>query len=216
MINKQSPYCHYCRKEFFNFGYVNYCSQECKKENLKIFKKIYNEKNPRKYKATEKKIRFCNCSSIIEKPYARNCFDCYSKIIKTRMCKGCNKPLNIKGKQYCSNECRPKKLVNKEYRKCYVRKARKDGRIARGRDRERAKHYVVEYTYTPPLKILDRDNWRCHLCLTYLDRALRGKNLPSSPEIDHIIPISLGGPHIESNLACICRACNIKKSNKIQ
>jgi len=33
--------------------------------------------------------------------------------------------------------------------------------------------------------------------------------------IDHIIPVSRGGPHTQSNIQGLCRACNAKKSNKI-
>ena len=33
-------------------------------------------------------------------------------------------------------------------------------------------------------------------------------------EIDHDIPVSRGGEHDESNLICLCRTCNRKKSTK--
>lgn len=133
---------------------------------------------------------------------------------RVSICRVCSTPYRAKqGQRVCSVGCRKPIDVNK--RRAYISKARKDGIVPRGRSRERAKHYGVEYKYVPPKKILDRDNWTCYVCKDVLSKDDRGKNLIKSPEIDHIIPISLGGPHIESNLACICRACNIKKSNKM-
>lgn len=32
--------------------------------------------------------------------------------------------------------------------------------------------------------------------------------------LDHIVPISKGGPHTYSNTQCLCRDCNLKKSDK--
>lgn len=34
--------------------------------------------------------------------------------------------------------------------------------------------------------------------------------------LDHIIPISRGGSHKKENLRISCKACNLKKDNKIQ
>jgi 5-methylcytosine-specific restriction endonuclease McrA len=34
-------------------------------------------------------------------------------------------------------------------------------------------------------------------------------------EIDHVIPISRGGPHAIGNLVASCRPCNMKKGNRM-
>lgn len=34
-------------------------------------------------------------------------------------------------------------------------------------------------------------------------------------EVDHIIPLSKGGLHVESNLRCACRKCNGLKSDRV-
>lgn len=53
------------------------------------------------------------------------------------------------------------------------------------------------------LVILDRDGWRCKLCLRYANHA------------DHIIPVHLGGDWWSpTNLRAACRSCNINRERK--
>lgn len=61
--------------------------------------------------------------------------------------------------------------------------------------------------------VLVRDHWICQLCGEETPRELRGMMDPRAPEVDHIIPESRGGSDNESNLRCVCRACNRKKSS---
>ena len=63
--------------------------------------------------------------------------------------------------------------------------------------------------------ILERDNYYCYLCGIKTPRELRGTYADNAPEIDHVIPLSKGGLHIESNLRCACRKCNAEKSDRI-
>lgn len=62
-----------------------------------------------------------------------------------------------------------------------------------------------------PIAVFERDGWRCHLCNRATPKAMRGKNKSNSPELDHIIPIALGGLHTYDNVACACRECNGSK-----
>lgn len=39
--------------------------------------------------------------------------------------------------------------------------------------------------------------------------------LATNFEVDHIIPVAMGGSDDNDNLACACRDCNARKSNKI-
>lgn len=66
-----------------------------------------------------------------------------------------------------------------------------------------------------PKKVFDRDGWRCRACGIETPEAQRGTISPSAPELDHIIPISKGGPHSYLNTQCLCRSCNALKSDKI-
>ena len=65
-----------------------------------------------------------------------------------------------------------------------------------------------------PLEVLERDGWKCHLCGRATPKRLRGTTKANAPELDHIVPLSRGGPHTRQNTACACRRCNLKKSDQ--
>lgn len=65
-----------------------------------------------------------------------------------------------------------------------------------------------------PFKVFDRDGWRCQLCNRPTPKRLRGTYEDMAPELDHIIPLSLGGAHSYINTQCACRKCNSEKSNR--
>jgi hypothetical protein len=115
-------------------------------------------------------------------------------------CGTCGSPIPEVGnlnKRYCSKQCSP------SYWSC----RRKAKALRRARMRR------VEYEQVDPFVVFDRDGWRCHLCGTKTDKALRGTHEPLAPELDHIIPLSKGGPHTYSNTACSCRRCNHAKAD---
>lgn len=66
-----------------------------------------------------------------------------------------------------------------------------------------------------PIKVFDRDGWRCHMCRRPTPRHLRGTYEPRAPELEHIVPLSKGGEHSYRNTACSCRECNLKKGDKV-
>ena len=51
--------------------------------------------------------------------------------------------------------------------------------------------------------ILERDRYKCLNC-----------NSPFRLEFDHVIPLSLGGPHDIDNIQLLCKSCNRKKSTQ--
>lgn len=65
-----------------------------------------------------------------------------------------------------------------------------------------------------PIRVFERDKWRCHLCGCRTPKRLRGSYEPNAPELDHIIPLAAGGSHTWGNVACSCRQCNIAKSDQ--
>jgi 5-methylcytosine-specific restriction endonuclease McrA len=64
-----------------------------------------------------------------------------------------------------------------------------------------------------PIQVFDRDRWKCKCCGIKTKLADRGTYKPKAPELDHIIPLSVGGEHSYRNTQLLCRACNLKKRN---
>lgn len=64
-----------------------------------------------------------------------------------------------------------------------------------------------------PIKVFERDKWKCQICGVKTPRKLRGTLDDRAPELDHVMPLSLGGAHSYMNTQCACRKCNAEKSN---
>lgn len=79
----------------------------------------------------------------------------------------------------------------------------------------RARYYGVPYEPVPPIFIFERDGWVCHICGNITDRNAPPRSA-NSPSLDHIVPMSKGGPHLRSNLATACFLCNCRKGNKTE
>lgn len=87
----------------------------------------------------------------------------------------------------------------------------------RGDFKSRARKYGVLYTKFDKRDVFDRDAWRCQLCKRpVLRKAKRDKRTrrlhPRTASLDHIVPLSKGGPHVESNVQCACLECNVRKN----
>jgi hypothetical protein len=68
---------------------------------------------------------------------------------------------------------------------------------------------------TPPdPTTFERYGWQCYLCGEPTPKEAARTGAPNSPTVDHIIPLCLGGTNADINLACSCRACNMRKSAK--
>lgn len=57
------------------------------------------------------------------------------------------------------------------------------------------------------MRVMKRDRFRCTYC------GVPGTD--AEMEVDHIIPVSKGGSNHMSNLTTACRACNSKKSDRL-
>lgn len=81
-------------------------------------------------------------------------------------------------------------------------------------DRKRALRFGVDYEYINRIKVYRRDNWTCGICAEPIhpDCAYPSKD---SASLDHVIPISRGGPHLYSNVQAAHLGCNIAKSDRM-
>ena len=62
---------------------------------------------------------------------------------------------------------------------------------------------------------LEADGWKCKHCGKSTPESERGTLEQTAPELDHILPLSLGGAHSWANMQCLCRACNTEKRDDI-
>lgn len=58
-------------------------------------------------------------------------------------------------------------------------------------------------------EIFERDGWTCQLCKQKVDKKLKWPN-PLSKSLDHIMPLSLGGPHSRANVHLAHLKCNME------
>lgn len=113
-------------------------------------------------------------------------------------CKDCGVAITgTKAKTYC--------------RRCFGKRRKL---LSPSNPRVRANRFGVAYQPISPLKVFERDAWRCQICGCRTPKAQRGKPSPNAPEIDHRIPMSKGGPHTWENVQCACRQCNMAKGNR--
>jgi 5-methylcytosine-specific restriction endonuclease McrA len=71
----------------------------------------------------------------------------------------------------------------------------------------RAKQFLTPYEDVDRVKVFERDEWKCKHCGEQVDL--------SNAKGDHIVPISLGGPHCYWNFQCLCGKCNGTKGFSI-
>ena len=112
-------------------------------------------------------------------------------------------------RKYCSEEClvsarRVRKRVNRKNWADY------ELRNQHNTHKRRAIQYGVEYELIDKNKIYERDGWICGICSDVVDRSLQFPH-PLSASLDHIVPMSLGGPHIATNTQCSHLECNLRK-----
>ena len=88
-------------------------------------------------------------------------------------------------------------------------------RVARRvrRHKDRARLRLVKVERVDPIKVFERDGWRCQECRKPTPRSRRGTYHPRAPELDHIVPLSKGGEHSYLNTQCLCRECNLRKGD---
>ena len=155
-------------------------------------------------------------------------------------CLQCNKLFTVKGtkaKMFCSKDCRLKGRVlihtgkqlirqEKEYQcvkcksnyigkhpgKCYeCREYDNKLTIKAHKKKRKAALKTVAIHAVKDIKVFERDKWKCRFCGCKVQKV----NIYSdnAAELDHIVPVSLGGPHSYSNVQTLCRRCNQQKSN---
>ena len=76
-----------------------------------------------------------------------------------------------------------------------------------GRFKARARRFGVTYEPINRFDVFERDGWLCGICGGPVSRE--------DASIDHILPISKGGPHTLENVQCAHLLCNSKKGARV-
>lgn len=190
--------CVHCGVEFIGKG--KYCGDKCK-DNAKIKHKTCIVCGKEFTTTGRQSICSDECRRI--KAYANMRQKSMDEFIpKMVVCKECGiefrteygKPRTV----FCSDECARK---NHKRASKAVRRARKKG---------------LGCEVFDPLDVFKRDRWTCQLCGVKTPKNLRGTCNDEAPELDHIIPLALGGEHSMRNTQCLCRKCNRDKGATAQ
>ena len=87
-------------------------------------------------------------------------------------------------------------------------------RVDRRDDKHKRRALATSGDRISIVKLGERDAWRCHICRRKVSKVSKQRgNKPNAPSIDHLVPTSLGGQHVWSNIALAHRKCNGQRSN---
>lgn len=152
---------------------------------------------PQVVKPGVKPTKCAGCGKVFMPAWMGHKFCSSQCTVARSSCRQCEREtVAAKARTYCSEAC-ARKYANRH-----------------SKPRSRARHYGVIYEPINPLDILDRDGWRCQICGAKTPKRLRGTYDDRAPELDHRIPIAVGGGHIVENVQCACRKCNIAKGGR--
>lgn len=129
-----------------------------------------------------------------------------------RACRECDKTFlsGRPNKRYCTAECQL--IASEREWKAKRTQPWDEQRRARYHERE-ARKRGNGYEHFTRAEIAERDRWTCGLCDELIDRDLNYPN-PMSLSLDHVLPLSLGGPHTRANTQAAHLRCNISKGNR--
>lgn len=80
--------------------------------------------------------------------------------------------------------------------------------------RGRARRHGVAFEPINRVDVFMRDEWLCGICSLPVDPTLAHPDSMSA-SLDHIVPMSLGGPHLYANVQCSHLICNIRKRDRL-
>lgn len=148
-------------------------------------------------------------------------------------CEGCGMHYrkSSKDQRFCAPECRPSAYEwTPEYKECttcgasFMQERRWQGkcsseceqesrrRMSRiAKSRRRARIRGREHEAIDPIRVFERDGWCCQLCHKRLRPEDRGTYNGEAPELDHVVPLAVGGSHTWGNVQLACRSCNQAK-----
>lgn len=129
-------------------------------------------------------------------------------------CSGCSKEFirTYKYQRFCTLYCRDESKDRARKRE------RRSESYRISKRKYRAKRRAIERgsraQSIDPIKVFERDKWKCHLCGVRTLKSKRGTFHDRAPELEHIVSLADGGTHTWGNVACSCRKCNLDKGSR--
>lgn len=80
--------------------------------------------------------------------------------------------------------------------------------------RRRARIRNLPFEVFEDCEVYEAHGWTCWICGWVLDPAVRHP-ADRAPTIDHLLPVSLDGPHIRANVRPACWECNRTRNNRV-
>ncbi len=149
------------------------------------------------YPVINRNAKTCHREACKRARYLRQVIANSDRDYSPRPCKECGEVFTPeygdKRQAYCSPICSDKR----------------NGRIGKAIRRARLRGAKIESV--DPFAVFRRDGWHCKLCGGLTPKRLRGTTNAAAPELDHIVPLSIGGAHSYANTQCLCRKCNQAK-----
>lgn len=198
-----------------------FCGHDYQAEDVGIRRKAYGDCwcDPAKVRAAEWE-QFCShCDSDFYHHQAKSY--CSAKCrrsaegrvdlpteAKCRVCSGLFTPIR-RNQRSCSNSC-----AQKWYKANHRKPEEWNDRRRANYQKRRALKAKVPSDSIRSLEVFERDGWMCGICGLQVDPAVKWPD-PRSPSLDHIIPLSRGGHHVESNTQLACLECNVAKGDRL-
>ena len=191
--------CGTCGKEFYKpnsdlkLGRGQFCSKPCKGVAMK--------------RAPNRKCAVCGAPFYV-KAFALKrggnrgtyCSKACNLVgMKDATCGRCGGKYNSRRSQNGSDLCGKCHYTAKRDAKSAIRRARK--------------LETADIAWLDPVKVFDRDGWRCKLCGVHVRRMKTYH--PWRAHADHVIPLSKGGAHNMENMQTLCQSCNLSKRDSL-
>ena len=198
-IAKIRQQCKTCGCDFEYHRVKKFCRPECRQGSFRNGKPIRrHKKKPRAcvqcgsvFVSEKRRTSLCSMACVIAHKSARNpiplipCVKCGTLFKRSLNRHSYNK--------YCSREC-------------YFGSAT---RVTV----DPLKRSTRRLTKPKRMEICKRDKWKCQECGVRVRDDVDDRH-PRKANVDHVIPVSLGGTNDPTNLQCLCRNCNAKKHAK--
>lgn len=226
--NAATKTCLHCEKRFIKKKNPNkgmYCSRDCAFARRKARSRpkpprcVRVARPPARTNRLGRQVQCETCGSgfIKEQSNQRYCrLECRPTfrpawIRELCNCLRCGVAFNplIRRQRYCAKRC-----SQLAHNKIYRQTERGRARVAEHKRRRQEQLVETEIERINPLDVFERDNWTCWLCRLPVDRTQQHPE-PLAPTVDHVIPISRGGPHTMGNVRCAHSRCNLRKSDRL-